>query len=121
MILKAVALGVALGLPPAAAGAQDVAIGIGAELRGLDKINGTAIDMTLATGETAALGDLEVTLGECRYPAGDAAGDAFAYLMVRDPRSDQSVFEGWMIASSPALNAMEHARYDVWVLRCKTE
>ncbi|MGB0439332.1 MAG: DUF2155 domain-containing protein [Paracoccaceae bacterium] len=30
------------------------------------------------------------------------------------------VFEGWIIASSPALNAMDHARYDVWVLRCNT-
>jgi hypothetical protein len=121
MILRAAALGLALGLPPGGASAQDVAIGTGAELRGLDKINGDAIDMTLATGESAALGDLEVTLGECRYPAEDAAGDAFAYLTVRDPRTDQPVFEGWMIASSPALNAMEHARYDVWVLRCRTE
>ncbi|MGB0800115.1 MAG: DUF2155 domain-containing protein, partial [Planktomarina sp.] len=27
---------------------------------------------------------------------------------------------GWMVASSPALNALEHPRYDIWVLRCKT-
>ncbi|MEO0381372.1 MAG: DUF2155 domain-containing protein, partial [Pseudomonadota bacterium] len=26
----------------------------------------------------------------------------------------------WMIASAPALSAMEHARYDVWVMRCTT-
>jgi hypothetical protein len=30
------------------------------------------------------------------------------------------VFSGWMIASAPALNAMEHARYDIWVMRCIT-
>jgi len=30
-------------------------------------------------------------------------------------------FDGWMIASAPALNALDHARYDVWVMRCKTE
>ena len=34
--------------------------------------------------------------------------------------ADQPVFSGWMIASSPALNALDHARYDVWVMRCKT-
>jgi hypothetical protein len=117
----ALVLALALGLSGGAAGAQDVAIAPGAQLRGLDKINGDAIDMTLAAGETATLGNLDVTLGECRYPAGDAASDAFAYLTIRDPRSDQPVFEGWMIASSPALNAMEHRRYDVWVLRCKTD
>jgi len=33
---------------------------------------------------------------------------------------DKPVFKGWMIASSPALNALDHPRYDVWVLRCIT-
>ena len=28
------------------------------------------------------------------------------------------VFSGWMFASSPALSAMEHAIYDVWVVDC---
>ncbi|MGB1970407.1 MAG: DUF2155 domain-containing protein, partial [Paracoccaceae bacterium] len=27
-------------------------------------------------------------------------------------------FMGWMVASSPALNPLDHRRYDVWVLRC---
>jgi hypothetical protein len=30
-----------------------------------------------------------------------------------------SVFRGWMFASSPALAAMEHPVYDVWILDCK--
>ena len=34
---------------------------------------------------------------------------------------EQTIFSGWMLASSPALNALEHPRYDVWVLRCITE
>ncbi|MDW3117075.1 MAG: DUF2155 domain-containing protein [Roseovarius pacificus] len=120
MILRGAALALAL-LVPQIAGAQEVAIGTGAVLRGLDKLNGTAIDMQLATGESAELGKLQVTLRECRYPAGDAAGDAYAFLSIRDAAVDTPVFEGWMIASSPALSAMEHPRYDVWVLRCNTE
>jgi hypothetical protein len=31
------------------------------------------------------------------------------------------VFSGWMFASSPALSALEHPVYDVWVIDCKTE
>lgn len=31
-----------------------------------------------------------------------------------------NIFRGWMFASSPALNALEHAVYDVWVIDCKT-
>ena len=30
------------------------------------------------------------------------------------------IFSGWMFASSPALNGVEHAVYDVWVIDCKT-
>lgn len=32
-----------------------------------------------------------------------------------------AIFRGWMFASSPSLNAMEHPTYDVWVIDCKME
>ncbi len=32
-----------------------------------------------------------------------------------------SIFTGWMFASSPGLNALEHGVYDVWVIDCKTQ
>jgi hypothetical protein len=32
---------------------------------------------------------------------------------------ETALFEGWLIASAPALNAMDHPRYDVWALRCR--
>ncbi|TNJ44088.1 DUF2155 domain-containing protein [Phaeobacter sp. B1627] len=89
-------------------------------LRGLDKVNGKSIDVDLPTGGSAEIFGLLVTLQECRYPAENPTGDAFAYLTVRDPMDGQVFFEGWMIASSPALNALDHRRYDVWVLRCKS-
>ena len=54
------------------------------------------------------------------YIYGDPAGDAFAFLTVREAGNAEPVFRGWMIASSPALNAMDHQRYDVWVLSCTT-
>lgn len=30
------------------------------------------------------------------------------------------IFSGWMFASSPALNPLEHPVYDVWVIDCRT-
>lgn len=59
----------------------------------------------------------------------EGAGDESAaadtpILMAEDPLGDLSegdkVFSGWMFASSPALNPLEHAVYDVWVIDCKT-
>ncbi|MRU16691.1 DUF2155 domain-containing protein [Roseovarius sp. A21] len=104
-----------------AAAQQAVDKGTGAVLRGLDKVGGHVVDMTLRNGESSSLGRLTVRLGECRYPEGDPAADAYAFLTVEEEGHEAPVFQGWMIASSPALNAMEHARYDVWVMRCKTD
>ncbi|MEZ5892801.1 MAG: DUF2155 domain-containing protein [Parvularculaceae bacterium] len=40
---------------------------------------------------------------------------------VEGPKAEGvNIFKGWMFASSPALNALEHPVYDVWVIDCKT-
>jgi hypothetical protein len=106
---------------PAGARAQEATrteIGAGAVLRTLDRVSGEVIDVEMAEGQTMAYGPLQVTLHECRYPEANPSGDAFALLQVVDARQVVELFAGWMVASSPALNALEHARYDVWVLRC---
>jgi hypothetical protein len=97
-----------------------VAASGGALLRGLDKVSGEVTDLDLSVGETVQLGRLAVTLGECRYPVDDPAGDAFAYVTVEAQGLSGPAFEGWMIASSPALSALDHPRYDVWVMRCRS-
>jgi hypothetical protein len=97
-----------------------VASGTGATLRILDKVSGQSENYELATGGQMRLGPLTVLLRSCRYPDGNVSGDAFAYLDVFESDTAETLFSGWMIASAPALNAMEHSRYDVWVLRCKT-
>lgn len=90
----------------------------GASLRGLDKVSGEVVELRLSVGDSAKIGRIEVSLGECRYPEDDPAGEAYAWIEVADPLRGGKVFEGWMIASSPALSALDHPRYDVWVIRC---
>ncbi|AZV77779.1 DUF2155 domain-containing protein [Parasedimentitalea marina] len=99
--------------------AQEGAVsGPGAILRGLDKVNGHTVDAELPVGGSAELFGLLVTLSDCRYPEDNPTGDAFAFLTIREPDTGIVQFEGWMIASSPALSALDHSRYDIWVLRC---
>jgi len=86
-------------------------------LRALDKMLGQPTDIELSMGQTVVFGRVAIRVLECRYPVADPAGDAFAYIEVLDLEGN-ALFEGWMIASSPALNALEHSRYDVWVLGC---
>lgn len=102
------------------AGAQDVTRGSGALLRGLDKISGQTTDLMVGVGQAVQFGRLQVRLGECRYPAGNPSSDAFAQLTIDDQPGNRTVFSGWMIASSPALSALDDARYDVWVISCQS-
>ena len=100
--------------------AQRAGDGASGVLRVLDKVTGDAVDLPLGTGETGALGHLKVTLHECRFPASNPSGDAFALITVQYRDQPEPVFAGWLIASAPALNAMDHPRYDIWALRCKS-
>ncbi|WP_339948978.1 DUF2155 domain-containing protein [uncultured Albimonas sp.] len=90
----------------------------GARLKVLDKMTGQVDEIDLKVGETRVEDRLELALLTCRAPQEDVRQDAFAYLEIRDLREDRPRFSGWMFASSPALSAMDHARYDVWVLSC---
>ena len=98
--------------------AQDMAAASGAQMRFLDKLTGAVIDTNMATGQTATLGRLTIQMNECRYPADNQTAEALALITVIDNSSPDPVFNGWMVASSPALSALDHPRYDVWVLRC---
>jgi hypothetical protein len=100
--------------------AQQVTSTDGAVLRALDKISGEAKDFEIRRGEIVRVGNLAVQMTDCRFPAGNPAGDAFAELEIAEFGSENRLFSGWMIASSPALSALEHPRYDIWVIRCIT-
>lgn len=89
-------------------------------LRGLDNLNGTAQDITVRVGGTVTFGQLEISAEACRVPLDDPKGDAEAFLKIRDVRETAPRFSGWMFASSPALSALDHPRYDVWVVSCSS-
>lgn len=60
-----------------------------------------------------------------RQPQAQPAADAHVQpatmpTIANTPIDPDRIFSGWMFASSPALNALEHPVYDVWVIDCKT-
>jgi hypothetical protein len=108
----------ALMLVPFQAPAQEMSSAPGGTLRFLDKVTGRVQDLSLSRGQSVLLGRLTVQLDECRFPKDNPAADAQAHLTVLDTNAAQPMFSGWMLASSPALSAMDHPRYDVWVMSC---
>ena len=121
--MQALALLLALALPVSAqetgeAPAAEFTDSDGAQLRFLDKLTNETGDVALSRGQTAKFGRLVVRLDSCRYPTGNPASDAEAHLTVIEETTEAPLFSGWMLASSPALSALDHPRYDVWVLSC---
>jgi len=90
-----------------------------AYLRGLDKMRGSSVDLEIPVGQEFTYGSLIITVEECRYPVDNPTGDAFSFLKIFNLITNKYDFQGWMIASSPALMALDHARYDIWLIRCK--
>ena len=115
----------ALGLPGHAAAApvpEEMVSRPAAKLQGLDKITARTSTFTIAVGETKALGSLRITLRACKENPPVEPPEAAAFLEVIENKPGEqaeAVFSGWMFASSPALSAMEHPIYDVWVLSCE--
>lgn len=70
---------------------------------------------------------LIITARACEVSAPDEqVSDAIAYLEVSlQPRGviqvsePRQIFRGWMFASSPAVNGLQHPIYDAWIVGCK--
>lgn len=97
-----------------------VAQGVAGRIRVLDRTTGRVETFDVPAGSSAQSGRLTIGLAECRYPEENPASDGFAKLRIQETGRSDALFEGWMIASSPALAALDHHRYDVWVIRCTT-
>ncbi len=89
---------------------------------GLDKITGRTIKFDAAIGETVQFGALQVTARTCntRPPTEPTNTDAFVEVDEVTLQGEiKRIFNGWMFASSPGLNAVEHPIYDVWLTGCE--
>jgi hypothetical protein len=93
----------------------------GARLRELDKMTGQTKTFEIAVGETREIDRLRIELDACRSPEGNDMHGNMAFLKVWDTRRpEEAAFSGWMFAESPALSALDHPRYDLWVISCTT-
>ena len=92
-------------------------------LRGLDKITGQAVNIDAPIGLPVHYATLTITAHWCYSTPPSETPETTAFLSIVDHRPDKpprQVFSGWMWASTPSLNAMQHPLYDVWVISCKT-
>jgi hypothetical protein len=97
--------------------AQDIAV-----LQGLDKVTARISTLDAPINESIRFGTLAIVVRHCRKTPPEEPPETTAFLEIDDIRRGQApirLFSGWMFASSPALSALEHPVYDVWVIGCK--
>ena len=100
----------------AAAPARDAAV-----LQGLDKITARISTFSAPIGEPVMFGSLQITARTCHKTPPEELPERTVFLEIVDARPDspeRTLFSGWMFASSPAVSALEHPVYDVWVIDC---
>ena len=91
-------------------------------LGGLDKVAARVNTFKDRVGETAKFGSLEVIARTCVTHPPEEPPENAAFVEIYDTpqgKARTKVFSGWMFASTPALSALDHAVYDVWVMRCE--
>ena len=90
-------------------------------LQGLDKVSGRIVSIEAPVGQTVHFGTLEMIVRTCRKRPPEEPPESAAFIDIWEIRSGEaaaSLFRGWMFASSPALSALEHPVYDVWLVDC---
>jgi hypothetical protein len=92
-----------------------------AKLQGLDKITARVSTIEATVGEPVVFGALQITVRACDKRPPEETPESAAYLDIVERKLNEPskpVFSGWMFASSPAVSALEHPIYDIWVLDC---
>ena len=93
-----------------------------ASFSGLDKITGRITSFDVYIDETVQFGALQITPRVCytRPPTETQRTSVFLEVdQVSLKGGTQRIFTGWMFADSPALNAIDHPVYDIWLVDCK--
>ncbi|WP_122468488.1 DUF2155 domain-containing protein [Brevundimonas lutea] len=99
-------------------------------VRAIDKISAETMTFAVQVGGPPVRfrNTLLFTARACEVSAPDEPiADSVAYLEIStQPRTarrrtePRQVFRGWMFASSPSVNPLEHPIYDAWVVGCRS-
>lgn len=100
-----------------------------AVLQALDKVTAETLRFEAPVGRPVRYKTLIFTVRACEHTAPDEpVEDSIAYVeVVSQPRAEpgrpvlpaKQSFKGWMFASSPSLNPLEHPVYAAWLISCR--
>ena len=92
-----------------------------ARMQAMDKITGKVSEIDVPVNAPVRFGSFSVLVRKCVTKTPEETPENTAFVDVVDDYNNQepvNIFKGWMFSSSPALSAVEHPIYDVWLLKC---
>ena len=92
-----------------------------ARLQAMDKITGRVSEIDVPVNGLANYGTFSILVRKCVTKSAEEVPENTAFVDIVDNYKTDTpvnIFKGWMFSSSPALNAVEHPIYDVWLLQC---
>ncbi len=90
-------------------------------MQAMDKVTGRVNKVTVPVNSKVSYGDFSLVLRACKKRPAEETPENFAFVDVADKSfgSDEyNIFRGWILSSTPGLNAIEHPIYDMWLLEC---
>lgn len=92
-----------------------------AHMQAMDKITGKVSEIDIPVNGEVKFGSFSIVVRNCTTNPPEETPENAAFVDVVDNYDTDkpvNIFRGWMFSSSPALNAIEHPIYDVWLLNC---
>ncbi len=86
----------------------------------LHKVTAKIRPLDLRLDEPVEIDDLRITMHDCVSTPPEEPPETKAFLTILEVKGEEEsrLFNGWMFASSPGINALEHAVYDLWPTAC---
>jgi len=94
----------------------------GVTLQGLDKQTARVFIIDAHVGQIIEFGTLKLVVQHCEKAPLENRQESMAFIKITEQKGKsgpETLFSGWMFSSSPALSALDHPIYDVWVKECK--
>ena len=98
-------------------------------LQALDKVTTESLRFEAPVGQPVRYKDLVFTVRACETAAPDEmAPEAADYVVINSaPKAQRGrvaapsrqLFRGWIFASTPSVNPVQHPLYDAWLVACK--
>lgn len=93
-------------------------------MQAMDKVTGRVNKITVPVNSKITFGDFSLVLRSCKKRPAEETPENFAFIDVADKsfgKDEYNIFRGWILSSTPGINAIEHPIYDVWLLECVDE